>query len=69
MALQDNALLEIIKSGKDDAGKLIVVPATMIDQLQSQLDETFLNPTQWRVSRPHHEAWRRSVYDMISGSR
>lgn len=64
--LQDNALMEIIKCGKDDAGKPIAVPTTMIDQLQSQLDETFINPTQWRVSRPHHEAWRRGVCSAIA---
>ncbi|MBI5396841.1 MAG: DUF4091 domain-containing protein [Verrucomicrobia bacterium] len=63
--LQDNALWEIAKAGVDDAGKPVRVPETVRCSLQSQLDATFINPVQWRVSRPHHHAWRDALYRSV----
>ena len=63
--LQDNALWRIVQAGVDDAGKPVRVPETVRRALQSQLDATFINPVQWRVSRPHHHAWRDALYGSV----
>jgi hypothetical protein len=63
--LQENALWEIAKAGVDDAGKPVRVPETVRRALQSQLDATFINPVQWRISRPHHHAWRDALYGSL----
>jgi hypothetical protein len=63
--LQDNALWRIVQAAVDDAGKPVRVPETVRRRLQSQLDTTFINPVQWRVSRPHHQAWRDALYGSL----
>ncbi|MCX6910019.1 MAG: hypothetical protein NTY01_18525 [Verrucomicrobia bacterium] len=63
--LQDNALWRIVQASVDDAGKPVRVPETVHRTLQSQLDATFINPVQWRVSRPHHQAWRDALYGSL----
>jgi len=63
--LQDNALWRIVQAGVDDVGKPVRVPETVRRSLQSQLDATFINPVQWRVSRPHHQTWRDALYRSV----
>ncbi len=63
--LQDNALWRFVQAGVDDAGRAVRVPETVRRALQSHLDATFINPVQWRVSRPHHQAWRQELYEAV----
>ncbi|MBI5685294.1 MAG: DUF4091 domain-containing protein [Verrucomicrobia bacterium] len=63
--LQDNALWRIAQAGVDDASQPARIPDAVRRALQSQLDATFINPVQWRVSRPHHHAWREALYGSV----
>jgi hypothetical protein len=64
--LQDNALWRIVQAGSDDAGQNVRVEPSLRDQLAEQLNATFINPVQWRVSRPHYHAWRQRLYEVVS---
>jgi hypothetical protein len=66
--LQNNALWCIVQAGVDDAGKPVRVPETVRRALQAQLAATFINPVQWRVSRPHHRAWREALYQSLQSA-
>lgn len=59
---QDLALWEILQRGADDAGKPVRVDPAVLRRLAEQLQATWINPTQWRASRPHHRAWRALLY-------
>ena len=63
--LQDNALWRIVQAGVDDAGKPVRVADDVRRRLASQLASTWINPTQWRVSRPHYQAWRSALYQSV----